>query len=132
MSELERLVGESLYENVQLLEDGGSIVREVSTGVLYLKKILSVYNISVFTCLKGHPGRYTAQVHDFCLPSHGRSAHHSPGSQGLHVMVTEDGSVKIIDFDAAKIFTKSGAQDTILMSDRDSLSRLTDFFDLFL
>lgn len=159
MDDLERLVGEQLYQTVETYEDGRSLVMDVPAKTLYFKKILQVYDISVFAWLRDHPDSHVPEVHDFWqdgdslvvieelihgqtleelletenLPFAGRRRIllelcdaliflHSAVPPIIHrdlkpsnVMVTEDGAVKLIDYDAAKTFKGNEKEDTFLM-----------------
>ena len=63
MTELEKLCENALYDEIKILEDGKSVVRDVPTGKLYFKKRLDVYNEHVFNYLRGHKNRNVAAVH---------------------------------------------------------------------
>ena len=65
MTELERLCEEALYEEVQNMGDGKSIVRDVPTGRLLYKKVLDVYNLQVFAYLKEHRSRSVPKIESF-------------------------------------------------------------------
>ena len=54
MNELELLCEQALYEEIRNLGDGKSIVRDVPTGRLFYRKVLTVYNTQVFAYLKDH------------------------------------------------------------------------------
>ena len=65
MTELEKLCEQALYEEIQDLGDGKSIVRDVPTGRLLYRKVLTVYNIQVFAFLKDHKSRHVPRVESF-------------------------------------------------------------------
>ena len=62
MTELEKLCEQALYEEIQDLGDGKSIVRDVPTGRLLYRKVLTVYNTQVFAFLKDHKSRHVPRV----------------------------------------------------------------------
>ncbi|MDO5133623.1 MAG: serine/threonine-protein kinase [Eubacteriales bacterium] len=161
MTELEKLCEQALYEEIKDLGDGKSIVRDVPTGRLFFRKVLTVYNMQVFAYLKDHKSRYVPRVESFreeedtlivieefvqgrtladllndesiSLPFQeririltevcdGLSYLHGADPPIIHrdlkasnVMLTEDGVVKIIDYDAAKIYVSGEKKDTVLM-----------------
>lgn len=159
MDDLERLVGEQLYQTIQEYDDGRSLVMDVSARKLYFKKILQVYDVSVFTYLRDHPDSHVPEIHDFWKEGdslvvieeliRGQTLEelletedlsfaarrrtlleicdaliflHSAVPPIIHrdlkpanVMVTEDGAVKLIDYDAAKTFKGNEKADTFLM-----------------
>lgn len=65
MTELERLVENNLYEEITVLEDDRSIVRDIPTNRFYYKKVLSVYYTGVFSWLQAHPGRFVPNIQAF-------------------------------------------------------------------
>ena len=65
MTELEALVEEALYQTVRTIDDKKSIVLDTSNGLLYFKKILSVYNISVFSWLRENKNPKIPQIKSF-------------------------------------------------------------------
>lgn len=193
MTELERLCEEALYEEVQNMGDGKSIVRDVPTGRLLYKKVLDVYNLQVFAYLKEHRSRSVPKIESFreedgklvvieelvqgrtlenlleqaedesrpegrrqdeksqedakrkkdpekdsdngsgVLPFNERIRILTEICDGLtflhgaeppiihrdlkasNIMLTEDGVVKIIDYDAAKVYISGEEKDTVLM-----------------
>ena len=161
MNELELLCEQALYEEIRNLGDGKSIVRDVPTGRLFYRKVLTVYNIQVFAYLKDHKSRYVPRIESFREDGdklivieefvQGRTLHdilengddllsfqeririltevcdglsflHSAQPPIIHrdlkasnIMLTEDGVVKIIDYDAAKIYVRGEKKDTVLM-----------------
>lgn len=181
MTDLERLCEEALYEKIQDLGDGKTIVRDVATGRLLYRKVLKVYNPQVFTYLRDHRSRYVPRIEsireeedalvvieeyiqgrtlenvleeaeaetagqtdpvkdgsagpgqDNPLPFQeririlteicdGLTFLHSAQPPIIHrdlkasnIMLTEDGVVKIIDYDAAKIYVSGEKKDTVLM-----------------
>ena len=161
MTELEKLCEQALYEEIQDLGDGKSIVRDVPTGRLLYRKVLTVYNTQVFAFLKDHKSRHVPRVESFRedentlivieelvqgrtleeildqeeeAPSFqeririltelcdGLSFLHNAQPPIIHrdlkasnIMLTEDGVVKIIDYDAAKIYISGEKKDTVLM-----------------
>ena len=161
MTELEKLCEQALYEEIQDLGDGKSIVRDVPTGRLFYRKELTVYNLQVFSWLKDHRDRSVPRIESFRedegklivieeyvqgrtlenlleeadepLPFReririlteicdGLSFIHSAQPPIIHrdlkasnIMLTEDGVVKIIDYDAAKIYVRGEKKDTVLM-----------------
>ena len=161
MNELELLCEQALYEEIRNLGDGKSIVRDVPTGRLFYRKVLTVYNTQVFAYLKDHKSRYVPRIESFRedgdnlivieefvqvrtlhdilenedqpLPFQeririlteicdGLSFLHSAQPPIIHrdlkasnIMLTEDGVVKIIDYDAAKIYVRGEKKDTVLM-----------------
>lgn len=161
MNELELLCEQALYEEIRNLGDGKSIVRDVPTGRLFYRKVLTVYNTQVFAYLKDHKSRYVPRIESFREDGdnlivieefvQGRTLHdilenedqplsfqeririlteicdglsflHSAQPPIIHrdlkasnIMLTEDGVVKIIDYDAAKIYVRGEKKDTVLM-----------------
>ena len=161
MNELELLCEQALYEEIRNLGDGKSIVRDVPTGRLFYRKVLTVYNTQVFAYLKDHKSRYVPRIESFREDGdnlivieefvQGRTLHdilenedqplpfqeririlteicdglsflHSAQPPIIHrdlkasnIMLTEDGEVKIIDYDAAKIYVRGEKKDTVLM-----------------
>ena len=161
MTELEKLCEQALYEEIQDLGDGKSIVRDVPTGRLFYRKVLTVYNTQVFAFLKEHKSRHVPRVESFREDENtlivieefvqgrtleeilddeeealsfrekiriltelcdGLSFLHSAQPPIIHrdlkasnIMLTEDGVVKIIDYDAAKIYISGEKKDTVLM-----------------
>ena len=65
MTELEKLCEEALYETVQTLEDGRSIVRDNASGKLFYKKRLAVFDTKVFDWLKAHRSRYVPKIESY-------------------------------------------------------------------
>ena len=65
MTELEKLCEQALYEEIQELGDGKSIVRDVPTGRLFYRKALAVYNLQVFSWLKDHRNRSVPRIESF-------------------------------------------------------------------
>ena len=163
MTELEKLCEMALYEEVQVLEDGRSIVRDNASGHLYYKKRLSVYNTEVFDWLKAHKSRFVPRIEAFWkeddelvvieeliqgktleeILEEADSGQELPFSERIriltelcdgltflhgakppiihrdlkasNIMMTEDGLVKIIDYDAAKLYVKGQGRDTLLI-----------------
>ena len=161
MNELELLCEQALYEEIRNLGDGKSIVRDVPTGRLFYRKVLTVFNVQVFAYLKDHKSRYVPRIESFREDGEtlivieefvqGRTLHdilenedeplpfqeririlteicdglsflHSAQPPIIHrdlkasnIMLTEDGVVKIIDYDAAKIYVRGEKKDTVLM-----------------
>ena len=161
MTELEKLCEQALYEELQDLGDGKSIVRDVPTGRLFYRKVLKVYNTQVFAYLKDHKSRYVPRIESFREDQDtlivieelvqgrtladilndegaplsfqeririltevcdGLSYLHDADPPIIHrdlkasnIMLTEDGVVKIIDYDAAKIYVSGEKKDTVLM-----------------
>ena len=161
MTELEKLCEQALYEEIQDLGDGKSIVRDVATGRLFYRKELEVYNLQVFSWLRDHRNRSVPRIDSFRedegklivieeyvqgrtlenlleeaadpLPFHeririlteicdGLSFLHAAEPPIIHrdlkasnIMLTEDGVVKIIDYDAAKVYVRGEKKDTVLM-----------------
>ena len=62
MTELEQLCENALYDEMRVLDDGKSVVRDIPTGKLYFKKALDVYNEQVFAYLRDHKNRHVAAV----------------------------------------------------------------------
>ena len=163
MTELEKLCEEALYETMSEEKDGKSLVKDNSSGNLYFRKRLSVFNLQVFEYLKDHRSRHIPRIIQFWQDGEqlvvieeliqGRTLDEvlsagdadeqlsfeervrilteiCDGLQFLHdanppiihrdlkasnIMVTEDGSVKIIDYDAAKIYVEGQEKDTVLI-----------------
>ncbi len=65
MTELEQLCENALYDEMRVLEDGKSVVRDIPTGKLYFKKRLDVYNEQVFAYLRDHKNRHVAAVQTY-------------------------------------------------------------------
>ena len=65
MTELEKLCENALYDEIKILEDGKSVVRDIPTGKLYFKKTLDVYNEHVYAFLRDHKNRNVAAVQAF-------------------------------------------------------------------
>ena len=152
MMELEKICEQALYEDVQILDDGRAIVRDMASGKLFYRKRLVIYKTEVFAWLKTHRSRYVPKIESFWqdgddlvvieefiqgetlekileeaehgeeLPfreririleelCNGLSFLHSADPPIIHrdlkasnIMLTEDGVVKIIDYDAAKLY----------------------------
>ncbi len=166
MTELEKLCENALYDEIRILEDGKSVVRDVPTGKLYFKKTLDVYNEHVYAYLRDHKNRNVAAVSAFwkeggnlvvieeliqgrTLDEILRESETSGSAPGLsfseridilaqicdgleflhnadppiihrdikasNIMVTDDGIVKIIDYDAAKIYITGQDKDTMMI-----------------
>ena len=158
MTELEAIVEEALYQTVRTIDDKKSIVLDTSNGLLYFKKILSVYNISVFSWLRENKNPKIPQIKSFRQDGdqlivieefiqgktldekleegisfsakkrilmdicEGLTFLHGAKPPIIHrdlkasnIMLTEDGNVKIIDYDAAKIYVKDEKSDTVLI-----------------
>ena len=163
MTELEKLCEQALYDEVQDLSDGRSIVRDNASGKLFYRKRLAIYNPEVFSWLRDHKSRYVPRIESFwqdgeelvvveeliqgktleqvlseaekgdSLPFEeririltelcdGLSFLHSAEPPIIHrdlkasnIMLTEDGVVKIIDYDAAKLYVKGQKRDTQLI-----------------
>ena len=62
MTELEQLCENALYDEMRVLDDGKSVVRDIPTGKLYFKKALDVYNEQVFFFFFDHKNRHVAAV----------------------------------------------------------------------
>ena len=65
MTELEQLCENALYDEMRVLEDGKSVVRDIPTGKLYFKKTLDVYNEHVYAYLKDHRNKNVAGVQTY-------------------------------------------------------------------
>ncbi len=168
MTELEKLCEQALYDEVQDLSDGRSIVRDNASGKLFYRKRLAIYNPEVFSWLRDHKSRYVPRIESFWqdgeelvvieeliqgktleqvlfdaekeggLPFEeririltelcdGLSFLHSAEPPIIHrdlkasnIMLTEDGVVKIIDYDAAKLYVKGQKRDTQLIGTQGS------------
>lgn len=163
MTDLEKLCEQALYEEVQVLEDKRSIVRDNASGRLFYKKRLDIFNPEVFAWLKTHKSRYVPRIEAFWQDGDelvvieeliqgetleqllregengqemsfqeririlmelcdGLSFLHSADPPIIHrdlkasnIMLTEDGVVKIIDYDAAKLYVEGQKRDTQLI-----------------
>ena len=167
MTDLEQICENALYDEIRVLEDGKSVVRDIPTGKLYFKKRLDVYNEQVFQYLRDHKNRNVSAVQAYWKDGdelvvieeliQGRTldellnadesdaetaaaltfseridilAQICEGLQFLHsadppiihrdikasnIMVTDDGVVKIIDYDAAKIYITGQKKDTVMI-----------------
>ena len=171
MTELEQICENALYDEIRVLEDGKSVVRDIPTGKLYFKKTLDVYNEHVYAFLKDHHNKNVARIQTYWKDGErlvvieeliqGRTLDHllqdgesalaqgdrnmppltfaeridilsqiCDGLQFLHssappiihrdikasnIMITGDGAVKIIDYDAAKQYVAEKTKDTVLM-----------------
>ena len=163
MTELEKICEQALYEDVQILDDGRAIVRDMASGKLFYRKRLGIYKTEVFAWLKNHKSRYVPKIESFWqdgddlvvieefiqgetleqileeaehgeeLPfqeririleelCNGLSFLHSADPPIIHrdlkasnIMLTEDGVVKIIDYDAAKLYVEGQKRDTQLI-----------------
>ena len=171
MTELEQLCENALYDEMRVLEDGKSVVRDIPTGKLYFKKTLDVYNEHVYAFLKEHRNKNVAGIQAYWKDGErlvvieeliqGRTLDHllqdgestlpeaernippltftaridilsqiCDGLQFLHsaqppiihrdikasnIMVTDDSVVKIIDYDAAKIYIAGQDKDTMMI-----------------
>ncbi len=163
MTDLERVVEEALYEQVQTVSRDKSIVRDAASGRLFYKKRLSVYNPEVFAYLKDHKSRYVPGIEAYWQDGDslivieefiqgntleellenppageemsfneririltelcdGLTFLHSALPPIIHrdlkasnIMLTRDGVVKIIDYDAAKIYVRGQEKDTTLI-----------------
>ena len=67
MTDLEKICKYALYEEQQVLDDSKSVIKDPSTGKLYFKKTLSVYNISVFSWLSEHSHPVIPRIDAFWL-----------------------------------------------------------------
>ena len=65
MTELEKLCEQALYDEVQDLSDGRSIVRDNASGKLFYRKRLAIYNPEVFSWLRDHKSRYVPRIESF-------------------------------------------------------------------
>lgn len=159
MTELEQLCENALYDEIRVLEDGKSVVRDIPTGKLYFKKILDVYNEHVFAYLRDHKNKNVSAVQAFWkdggnlivieeliqgrtldeILTEGEASFaeriniltqicdglhflHSAEPPIIHrdikasnIMVTDDEIVKIIDYDAAKIYISGLKKDTVMI-----------------
>ncbi len=168
MTDLEKMCEQALYEEVQVLEDKRSIVRDNASGRLFYRKRLDIFNPEVFAWLKTHKSRYVPRIEAFwqdgeelvvveeliqgetleqrLLESEnglgmsfqeririlmelcdGLSFLHSADPPIIHrdlkasnIMLTEDGVVKIIDYDAAKLYVEGQKRDTQLIGTQGS------------
>ena len=166
MTPLEEACEQALYKEIKPLEDGRSLVMDLSTDKLYFRKELEVFSIPVFTWLREHRHPNIPFIQNFWeqdgklvvieeliqgqtlekILSENESAAEASGLsfekkkqillslcdaltflhsadppiihrdvKASNIMITDDGAVKLIDYDAAKQYAPGAAKDTALI-----------------
>ena len=119
------------YKTVGIVNENKKIVKD-ELGKLYYLKILNNYHLSVFEWLKQHPDIHIPKIIQFeeknekliVLEEYidGISYLHHADPSIIHrdikpsnIMIDQNRIIKIIDYDAAKLYVKNQSRDTVLL-----------------